>query len=134
MGKNKPAKPKKESAATPGSASLDLSYLREVSKGNTDFINEILDMFMSQIPIELSRLEVAVDNGDFKTIKNITHKLKSSVPMVGLEKELNPLLSEMEERAGQRSDLLLIGTYFARIKKDCNDVIKQIGLMRSGNS
>jgi|GEM_PF-736035 len=109
---------------------LDLAYLNAISLGNPDFVTEILDMFANQIPTELSRLEKAIANSSFKSIKSISHKLKSSVPMVGLDKKLLPILSEMEKLAEDKSELPAIKKYFSTVKIDCLKAVKQITQIR----
>ncbi|PBQ32831.1 hypothetical protein CNR22_13965 [Sphingobacteriaceae bacterium] len=105
---------------------LDLTYLKEISKGNKDFITEILDLFLTQIPEELALIEKAIEKKDFKTIRSLSHKLKSSIPMAGLDEKLSPILSKMEELAETSTGMVQIKTSFKLVKKDCLQVIEEI--------
>lgn len=109
---------------------LDLTYLTQISNGNKEFIGEILDLFTTQIPHELERIEKAIAEKDFTTIRSVAHKLKSSVPMAGLDKKLFPLLSRMEESGDTKTDLTELKTSFKVVKEDCLRVIEEIHLIR----
>lgn len=111
-------------------ALLDLTYLTQISNGNKEFIDEILDLFVVQIPDELSRIEKAIAKKDFKVIQSVSHKLKSSVPMAGLDEKLSPLLSEMEELGETRTGLAEIKKAFNIVKHACFQVIEEIKLFR----
>ena len=73
----------------------DLEYLRRMSGGDERFIKEMLRLFLKQVPLELEKLKAAAENEDMVTAKQIAHKLKSSVSMVGAESVLS-LLKKFE--------------------------------------
>jgi PAS domain S-box-containing protein len=91
-----PAKP----AAETVKGRIDLSYLQELSSGNRSFEKEMLSLFMQQIPTELEEMKVAHDKHDFATVRNLAHKMKSSVPLVGAN-YLVPLLNRLEDDEGE---------------------------------
>ncbi|QCR21532.1 CHASE3 domain-containing protein [Pontibacter sp. SGAir0037] len=66
-------------------AVCDLSYLQEMSGGDTDFIKEMMELFLQQVPAELENIRNAASKGNTQEIKLLAHKLKSSVTMLGVE-------------------------------------------------
>lgn len=75
---------------------IDLSYLRELSGGNTDFEREMLTLFNSEVSLDVQTMEKALEDHDCQAIAYIAHKLKSSIQLVGFS-SLFDLLSEIEE-------------------------------------
>lgn len=109
---------------------IDLSYLNEIGGTNKKFINEVLDLFMSHIPQELSDLDTAIDQADFPRISSLAHKIKSSVPFVGLYKTHGPLLEEMESWSEAHTGLDRMRELFQLINASCRQVIEEIPLKR----
>ncbi|QHL86128.1 response regulator [Nibribacter ruber] len=80
---NKPAEiqPKEALEKEP----LDLSYLREFADGNESFMLEIIEIFLSQTPDQLQELNEAVAVSDWGTVQGLSHKMKSSLALIGVE-------------------------------------------------
>jgi len=76
----------------------DLNYLTEMMGNKKHLINGIMDAFLIQIPEELKIINDAIIKGDYKTIKNFSHTMKSSVFIMGVS-VLTPILQEMEDLA-----------------------------------
>lgn len=77
---------------------IDLSYLKELSDGNKEFEKEMIELFLNQVPGDVSALDVAFKNSDAFHIKSLAHKLKSSMSVVGLS-TISPHLSFIEKNA-----------------------------------
>lgn len=67
----------------PEAGQMDFSYLYELSGGNEAFEIEMLTLFLKQIPEELTELQTAYSVKDFKSVKIIAHRMKSSIPIIG---------------------------------------------------
>lgn len=81
-----------------GTCIADLDSLREFSGGNKEFEKEVIEMFMSQVPADMDDLEKALIECNNFQIKSISHKLKSSMAVVGLF-GLNEHLGFIEKNA-----------------------------------
>lgn len=94
---------------------LDLKYLREVSGGNEEFVQQIIEIFIEDTPSMLNNIRESYAKGDFEKVKFYTHKLTSQLPMVGLngavddarliEKECNSL-PDLEDRINGLIDFI----------------------------
>lgn len=62
---------------------LDLSYLREMSGDNAEFIIEMIDVFKTQTPIYIAELQKAVDEKDWAKVSSCAHKIKPTFVYVG---------------------------------------------------
>lgn len=82
---------------------INLDYLTGLSRGNTQFIQEMIDLFLTENPKEIEGLEHAIKHQKFDTIKQAAHLLQSSVPFMGLDKIIGKNLYEMEALAAERS-------------------------------
>jgi signal transduction histidine kinase/CheY-like chemotaxis protein/HPt (histidine-containing phosphotransfer) domain-containing protein len=75
---------------------IDLKYLTEISRGNDDFVIEMIDAFIEYNQMDLSRLETAIESDDIDDIKHIAHKMRSSVQYMGVSSEVEQLLYKIE--------------------------------------
>ena len=77
---------------------VNFDYLNNMSEGNTDFIKEMIDMYKSDAPKLLDRLEKGMQSKDYEDIAKAAHKLKSPSAMMGMT-ILAQKLSELEQAA-----------------------------------
>ena len=94
---------------------VDLSYLRELSAGNKEFENEMIELFLNQTPLDMKILEDAVNAVDFEKIRTTAHKLKSSFALLGIDEKGS--LALMEENAGDAKNIAFIESCFLKLKQ-----------------
>jgi len=63
---------------------IDLSYLEEIANGNTDFIVEMIDLFLQQAPESIDGIVDRVSKKEWQTAGNLAHKLKPTFAMIGV--------------------------------------------------
>jgi HPt (histidine-containing phosphotransfer) domain-containing protein len=98
---------------------VNLDYLTQLSKGNTKFVKEMVKIFLSENPEEINALENGIQRRDFDAIKATAHKLRSTIPFIGLDKVIEKEVSQMEELAESRSGIEKMETLFSKIKEKC---------------
>jgi HPt (histidine-containing phosphotransfer) domain-containing protein len=98
---------------------VNIDYLRQLSKGNTKFVDEMIRIFLAENPEEIKVLEGAIQNKNYDLIKATTHKLRSTLPYIGLDKLVEEEVSEIETLAAQKTSVERIGQLFLRIKDTC---------------
>lgn len=76
----------------------NLSYLKELSGGDTNFITEIIEMFMSDAPKIIEQANRCFREENYDLLKVTVHKLKSSVQVLGGSK-LALSIQEIESSA-----------------------------------
>ena len=64
---------------------LDLSYLREMTGDNTEFIIEMIDVFKEQTPLYIAELQHALDAKDWASVASCAHKIKPTFAYLGRE-------------------------------------------------
>ena len=111
---NSPSKTEHESNNT----LISKEHLNSLSRGNTSFIKEIVQLFLNQNPKELVDLEKAINEKNYSDIKSISHKMKTSVGFIGIQKLL-PILSKIEELSQKTEEISQIELLFKEVKSTC---------------
>jgi len=80
---------------------LDLSYLEEIANGNTEFIIEMIDLFLQQAPEILDQISDKISKKEWSAAGSLAHKLKPTFAMIGIHngKELSERI-EKNARGG----------------------------------
>ncbi len=110
----------------PAGKLVNIDYLRQISKGNTRFVEEMIRIFLSENPEEMRTLEQAIDDSDFEVIKAGTHKLRSTLPYIGLDRFVEHEVTEIEMLAAGGSDINTIQQYFSKIRQVCEQACREL--------
>ena len=126
----------------------NLDYLKKLSRGNDQFMKEMIRIFLLENPHEVEALEKAISERDFRLINSTAHKLRSTVPFVGIDKLIASEITQIEQlalaRAGDpladgparkparflptdRELIERIGALFKRIKTVCSRAYDELG-------
>jgi response regulator RpfG family c-di-GMP phosphodiesterase len=99
---------------------VDLSYLKDISMGDQEFEQMIIQQFMIQVPQELNQMKRAINSLDFEQIKSLAHGMKSSVSYMGLNDRLHPILHRMENEAINKDHSPHFEEDFLEVQRVCN--------------
>ncbi|SDG81771.1 PAS domain-containing hybrid sensor histidine kinase/response regulator [Psychroflexus sediminis] len=102
----------------------DLKELKMLASGNKEFIYEMFDVFISETPEELMRIQNGIHNNDYKTIYQTCHKLKSSYDVIGYKNVF--LLKKIEEMCQNGDSFEDIQTTFKKLKSETADIIEDL--------
>jgi signal transduction histidine kinase/CheY-like chemotaxis protein len=75
---------------------IDLTYMKDISKGNRVYEKKVTGQFISFIPEDLIAIHEAYQQQDFKKINSVAHNMKTSVSIMGLLPLLKPCLDTLE--------------------------------------
>lgn len=104
---------------------LDLSYLKEMSGDSAEFMIEMLDTLVEQIPVYLDDLQKAVDAKDWKATSEFAHKVKPTFYYVGRE-DIRDYVQVIERNAKEMANVEGIPLALAEIKEELNVMLKQV--------
>lgn len=104
---------------------IDLSYLSDLAEGDDSFIAEMLQLYITRVPNDVSKLELSINSSDWKTVRSTAHQMKSSFNHIGL-KEIVPLIQSIEDSAHHVTDLELIPEKFAKVKLVCTQAVDEL--------
>ncbi len=82
---------------------INLSYFDENFGGDQAFIEEILDIFVQEVPEKISHLATAIDTENWEQAAEIAHSIKASVKMLGLQ-DLYTHIVTLEKQARENPD------------------------------
>jgi HPt (histidine-containing phosphotransfer) domain-containing protein len=111
-----------------GHTQLNLSYIRNLSGGNNQFVVRMLQTFCKNVPPGIHHLLIAADTGDYAEMKQVAHKLKTMFRYVGVD-QVAEYLERLEFRSHdltetERKNLLShIDTASKRALIEAQDVI-----------
>jgi HPt (histidine-containing phosphotransfer) domain-containing protein len=88
-----------------------MKYLESVSQGNTAFIIDMLNIFITRTPETFEILRKAIQEEDWQSVGFYAHKLKATYAYVGLE-ELKNTIIEIEQKAKKITDTHTITELF----------------------
>jgi len=98
----------------------DLTYLESMSMGSQEMINEMIDIFIDQIPEFTEGLKEYLMNKDYAALAALAHKAKSSVAVMGMD-ELTNVLKDLELKAKVGED---VDSYPALVQTFLDQVLK----------
>lgn len=77
---------------------IDLSYLREMSDNDINFITEMVSSFINQSPKDIENIWFHFTNNELDEVANLVHKIKPSITFMGIH-ELKDLVLNIEADA-----------------------------------
>lgn len=63
---------------------FDLSLIVSMSRGNTDFINKMIAVFIDETPAAVEEIKKSWQNKDFQTIRKVAHRIKPNLANFGI--------------------------------------------------
>ncbi|WP_374445243.1 PAS domain S-box protein [Epilithonimonas sp.] len=104
----------------------DLKNIRELSRGNDDFVNKMISIFIAQTEETIALIEQAFDNEDYAEIARLIHKIRPGVLGIGihsLEDDMKKLEIDAKE---EREDLSELHRIFKEIRKTLEIAVQQL--------
>ncbi len=75
---------------------IDLAYMREISGGNSDYEKTVTEQFIEALPEDLAAIEKAWQNNDINQLRQLTHNMKTTVSVMGLNEKLQSFFDILE--------------------------------------
>lgn len=102
----------------PNNLQVDLTYLNEIAGGDSEFMIDMIDIFLEQTPVYTEQLIAALNDKDWKTVGDIAHKIKPTLAFMGANRA-NEQMALIEQNARTESNLEDIAREFAEVKAVC---------------
>ncbi|WP_339924703.1 Hpt domain-containing protein [uncultured Cyclobacterium sp.] len=90
----------------------NLENLEEISGGSNEFVIEMIKLFISQSENTIPGFEQAMENKNYKVIRDLAHQIKPSIDNIKIT-SLMPIirevehLAEMENQTGELSSKIM---------------------------
>ena len=104
--------------------SINVERLRDVSMEDNEFMIELVDLFLDDMPEQLDRLRKAVEQADTDSTAKAAHRIKGAAGNVGADR-LSQICGELEqsrraaEAAPSPAALAEIEVEWARVREGC---------------
>ncbi|MDZ4666991.1 MAG: hypothetical protein SGJ00_03805 [bacterium] len=70
---------------------IDLTYLKEISGGDNNFIKEMLELYINSTANEAVLFKDLLAKNDFESIGHLAHKMKAPIQMLGANELFNKI-------------------------------------------
>lgn len=103
----------------------NLAKVYAISDNDQDFVNEILTLFVNDVPEDLAQIKEGIKNKDYKQAYAFAHKIKPSLDLLGMTVAFEEILQveAWTKAEGKRKDVEYI---FDSIKSQVKEAIKEI--------
>jgi CheY-like chemotaxis protein/HPt (histidine-containing phosphotransfer) domain-containing protein len=116
--------------SAPFNGSYDLSKLRALSRGDENFVNELVDIFLQQTPKNLKEISDALLEKDYRIVARVAHRIKPSIDSMGITQiadipksiELATKAKEVDHVELTRKVIFLSNTLTAVLEKLKTDI------------
>ncbi|MEM9984312.1 MAG: response regulator, partial [Bacteroidota bacterium] len=103
----------------------DLSYLNELTQGQTDTLKAAIQKFIDSTPEMLEQLVIQVKGGDYERLAKSAHKLKSSVAIMGMN-ETKDNLVQIESTVKNHGDTSQLPDLVAQVITQCQAGMEEL--------
>lgn len=103
----------------------NLAKVYELSDNDSEFVNSILELFVTEVPDDLALIKSGIKDKDYKQAYAYAHKIKPSLDLLGMNVAFEEiLLVEAWTRVeGKRKE---INDTFESIEAQINNAVKEI--------
>ncbi len=108
-----------------GTRLCNLDYLYKLSEGSSEFVSEMLHMFISQVPGAIQEMKLAYPEKDWMKIKSIAHRLKPSPGFIGVQ-ELSGVFQSIEKNSSEIIDATLVEEMILKAERLTDRVVKEL--------
>jgi HPt (histidine-containing phosphotransfer) domain-containing protein len=95
---------------------IDLTYLKEISGGDSSFIKEMLELYINSTATEAELFSDLLAKHDYEGIGHLAHKMKAPIQMLGAN-ELFNLIRSLEQYGKDGSNIDQMPGLINRIKE-----------------
>lgn len=112
------------------SKEISLEYLNEFSEGEIDFVIEMIEVFLENAPVFLSKIDTSYKTNDWETLRYSAHKYSPQLAFFGL-KTIIKEVDEIEEYAVKKVYSPDLQKKIDRIIKNSKLAINKLELLKA---
>ena len=109
---------------------IDLTYLQEITGGDPDVMQEMLDLFIRDIPAQLETVKEFYDQKNYKGVGSEAHKLKPTLQYIG-NTEMYELIKQIEFSGKNETDVDQIAELLDRMFQQLDGTIELLQAKRA---
>jgi HPt (histidine-containing phosphotransfer) domain-containing protein len=85
----------------------NLSKVYEISDNDEDFVNQIIELFITEVPQDLKFVKKGIEEKDYKMAHSFAHKIKPTLDLMGMTIAFEEILmiEAWAKREGKRKEI-----------------------------
>jgi HPt (histidine-containing phosphotransfer) domain-containing protein len=103
----------------------NLDYLNSISGGDQDFIKDMLETFVTNVPLELKKIRNFVNEENWQKAGEDAHKFASSLLFLGLH-DLRAIAIKIEDYGIAKVNIDQIPRLLNQLEDDCSQLIIEL--------
>jgi HPt (histidine-containing phosphotransfer) domain-containing protein len=108
---------------------IELSYLDSMTGGDRDMKTTMLDMILAEIPTEIANMNTAYSNQNWRSLFDVSHKMKTTLSFVGNE-AMTKANYEIEKATRLESDLETVAPNLNILNQHLTPVLEHLKIAR----
>lgn len=103
----------------------NLSKVYAISDNDSEFVNQIISLFITEVPEDLVEIEKGIKEKDHKYAYSFAHKIKPTFDLLGMTMAYNEILQveAWTKAEGKRKEIMAT---FESIKSQVDKTLKEI--------
>ncbi len=103
----------------------NLSKVYALSDNDAEFVNQIISLFVTEVPLDLLQIKLGIKTKDHKLAYSYAHKIKPTLDLLGLNLAFEEILlvEAWTKREGKRKE---INDTFDSIEMQIEKAVKEI--------
>lgn len=110
---------------------INTDYLELMTEGDIETKKVILEMLLKELPSELAKMRKLNNTEEWKTLSEVSHKMKSTLPFVGNE-EMIATNKKLEQSAKGQVGLNTIPLMLNKLEELCQKAIEELREIHQG--
>jgi HPt (histidine-containing phosphotransfer) domain-containing protein len=107
------------------SKQYNLEYLKSISGGDQEFINDMIHTFIVDAPKEIRKIKELIENANWLKVGEEAHRFASSLLFLGLD-NLKFIATEIEELGLNNKDTHKIILLINQLEIGCHQIIEEL--------
>lgn len=103
----------------------DLKILNDISRGNKDFVQKMVMLFMKQSPVSVNEIKKAFEENNLEKVRSIAHRMKPTIGNMGIS-SLAADIRRIEALAEENKHIVELGSLIKRLDEILNAVVEQL--------
>jgi HPt (histidine-containing phosphotransfer) domain-containing protein len=103
----------------------NLAKVHALSEDDDDFVIQILQLFLTEVPEDLVHLDDAIEKKEYAEAHSFAHKMKPTIDLLGMNMTYEEILliEDWAKRQGKRKE---IKTVFQSVEQHIHKAMKEI--------
>jgi PAS domain S-box-containing protein len=104
----------------------NLDYLISCTKSNSELMKEMINLYLEQTPLLVSKLKQSLYNKDWESIGSAVHKMIPSFLIVGIHKDFENMAKKIQEYATTQKHLDEVPELILQIDNICSQACEEL--------